>query len=145
MSLLKLLEQQTAGDAAAVPIREDDVSGKESSRPKTALYAATNLDAWETDEPHHYARDVGIAGTCFRRLDPDYYAWLRRKMDLAKKAADSGRITAQAFDVLRTRFNVIHAWAMEHLGEDALRVVVQVLDLKELCAAAARCRRWSAD
>jgi hypothetical protein len=73
---------------------------------------------------------LGTSGACFRRLDPDYYAWLRHKMELAKKAASTGRITAQAFDALRTRFNIIHAWAMDHLGEDALRVAVQVLDPK---------------
>ena len=65
MSLLKLLEQYAARDDATIPIREDDVRGKKSSRPETALFAATNLDAWETDEPHHYDRDVGIAGTAF--------------------------------------------------------------------------------
>ena len=130
MSLLKLLEEQTTGDDDTIPITEDDVPGTESSRRETALYAATNLESWEADEPHRYVRDVHVAGTCFRRLDPDYYAWLRRKMVLANKAAGSGRITTQAFDALRTRFNVIHTWAMDHLGEDALRVAIQVLDPK---------------
>ncbi len=86
MSLLKLLQEQT-GDDDTIPIREDAVSNKESSKRETVRYAVTNLESWETDEPHHYARDVGIDGTCFRRLDPDYYAWLRHKMELAKKAA----------------------------------------------------------
>ena len=85
MSLLKLLKEQT-GDGDTIPIREDAVSNKESSKRETVRYAVTNLESWETDEPHHYARDVGIDGTCFRRLDPDYYAWLRHKMELAKKA-----------------------------------------------------------
>ena len=34
-------------------------------------------------------------------------------MTLARKAADSGRLPAGAFEELRTRFNVIHAWAIE--------------------------------
>ena len=130
MSLLKLLEQYAGADDATIPIRGDDVPGRGSSGRETTLYAATNLESWETDEPHGYARDVGIDGTCFRRLDPDYYAWLRHKMDLAKKAAGAGRITAQVFDALRTRFNVIHAWAMEHLGEEALRSAIESLDPK---------------
>ena len=129
MSLLKLLQEQT-GDDDTIPIREDAVSNKESSKRETVRYAVTNLESWETDEPHHYARDVGIDGTCFRRLDPDYYAWLRHKMELAKKAAGERRITTQAFDALRTRFNVIHAWAMAHFGEEALRLAVQTLDPK---------------
>ncbi len=42
MSLLKLLHEQTAENHDKTSIRE-------------------------TDEPHHYARGVGISGTCFRR------------------------------------------------------------------------------
>ena len=51
-------------------------------------------------------------------------------MDLAKKRVGSGRLSAQAFDMLRTRFNEIHAWAIEHFGDEALRAAVQSLDPK---------------
>ena len=51
-------------------------------------------------------------------------------MELAKKAANSGRLPLQAFDALRTRFNAVHAWAMEHLGDEKLRSAVQALDPK---------------
>ena len=130
MSHLKLLKEQTAGDDDTIPNREDEVPDSRSSQWETALYAATNLESWETDEPHHYARDVRVAGTCFRRLDTDYYAWLRHKMELAKKAAGSGRLPARSFEALRTRFNVIHARAMAHLGEEALRTAIRLLDPK---------------
>ncbi len=130
MSLLNLFEQPTAGGDEPFTIEKQAAPVKESSKRRTELYVATNLKSWKTNEPHHFARDIGIDGTCFRRLDPDYYAWLRHKMELAKKAASSGHITAQAFDTLRTRFNEIHAWAMEHLGEEALRTAVRSLDPK---------------
>ena len=130
MSHLKRIEDHTTGDDP-IPIREQDVPGKESRRRETALYASTNLTFFETSQPHDYGRDfVGVFGTCFRRLDPDYYAWLRHRMDLAKKRVGSGRLSAQAFDMLRTRFNEIHAWAIEHLGDEALRAAVQSLDPK---------------
>ena len=51
-------------------------------------------------------------------------------MTLDRKAADSGRLPAGAFEELRTRFNAIHAWAIERFGEDALRSAVQALDPK---------------
>ena len=122
MSLLEILERQTVGG--------NDVADPDSSKRGIALYAATNLQSWETAEPDHFATDIGIDGTCFRRLDPDYYAWLRHKMDLAKKALSIGQLSAPAFDKLRTRFNAIHAWAIEHLGEEALRSAVPSLDPK---------------
>ena len=130
MGILKRLEDQTTGDDP-IPIRADDAPGKESRKRETALYASTNLTFFETNRPHDYGRDyVAFFGTCFRRLDPDYYAWLRHKMDLAKKAASSGGITTETFDTLRTRFNVIHAWAIAYLEEEALCSALQSLDLK---------------
>ena len=130
MGILKRLEDQTTGNDP-IPIREDDAPGKESRKRETALYASTNLTFFETNRPLDYGRDyVAFFGTCFRQLDPDYYAWLRNKMELAKQAAGSGRFTAEAFDKLRTRFNEIHAWAIEHLGDEALRAAVQSLDPK---------------
>lgn len=130
MSLLKLFKEQTAGDDDTVPATQSETPDGCSSPRGPALYVATNLESWETHEPHHHARDVGIAGTCFRQLDPDYYAWLRHKMNLVRKAAGSGSLQAQAFDALRTKFNVVHVWAMEHLGEEALRAAVRSLDPK---------------
>ncbi|MBI5843189.1 MAG: hypothetical protein HZB23_00805 [Deltaproteobacteria bacterium] len=99
--------------------------------PAPALFIATTLDSWETDKPRYFARDVGVCGVRFRRLDPEYYAWLRHKMECARKAAQSGRLPALAFDELRTRFNEIHAWAMKHLGEASLLAAVKSLDPKD--------------
>jgi len=145
VSLLRIMTEQTAGariqnqsdDQAPAAVSEqetlhesarDDVPAGYAITQRTALYAATNLESWETDKPHHFARDVGIDGTCFRRLDPDYYAWLRHKMDAAKKAMGSGRLPSQAFETLRCRFNGIHAWAMECFGEEPLRSAVRALN-----------------
>ncbi len=131
MSLLEILERQKAGDDDPIPIRKDDAPATESSKRETALYASTNLTFFETKRPQDYGRDyVGVFGTCFRRLDPDYYAWLRHKMDLARKATQSGRSAAPAFDKLRARFNAVHAWAIDHLGEKVLRSAVQSFNLK---------------
>ncbi len=51
-------------------------------------------------------------------------------MDLAKKTTGSGRLPTRSFDVQRTRFNAVHAWAMARLEEEALRSAVQSLDPK---------------
>lgn len=109
MGLLKIMMEQAA--AETVPNRpsrreaeaadrgkeEKNQAGdrpKDDSRRGPALFAVTNLTFWETDKPRYYARDVGIDGACFRRLDPEYYAWLRHKMTLAGKAAARAPCTA---------------------------------------------------
>jgi len=146
VSLLRIMTEQTGGDTTPIEVGEatpnvsvkkieresdkDDVPDEDETKQETALYAATNLESWDTDRPHYYARDVGIDDICFRRLDPDYYAWLRYKMALAKRAVDSGRISSSAFEMLRARFNDIRAWGMEHFGEGTLLSAIQSLDPK---------------
>jgi len=139
VSLLKLMMEQTAGGTIPIDISEtesknkscaEDITTCEQTTQEAMLFVATNLKSWETLTPEYYARDVSVDDACYRRLDPDYYAWLRYRMALAKKAADSGRISLSAFDRLRTRFDSIHTWAVCRFGEDALRSAIQSLDVK---------------
>jgi hypothetical protein len=100
------------------------MTGNRSETDATALYVATDLTCWETDAPRMWAADVGIDGTCFRRLDPEFYAWLRQQVARAQRAFDLGRLAHEAFEQIRCRFNEVHAWAMAHLGEAVLLAAV---------------------
>jgi hypothetical protein len=112
-------------DTCAVP-----VSVPVSPPSGTALYVATNLAQWSTDQPAVFARDVQINDTAYRRLDPEFYAWLRSKMTLARMTQQAGRIDAGEYDQIRCRFNAIHQWAIEHFGEQSLLDAVRVLDAR---------------
>ena len=96
-----------------------------------ALFVATTLEAWDTDEPHIYARDVTLDGVCYRRLDPEYYAWLRHRMTMARAAAEAGKLPGPAFTRLRAAFNAVHTWATDHMGEQVLAAAVAELDAKQ--------------
>jgi hypothetical protein len=98
--------------------------------PCTFLFVSTSLDSWTTGQPEIFARDVQINDTAYRRLDPEYYAWLRSRMNLAKLAAGAGRLSLDAFDELREKFNAVHNWAIAHFGEDTLREAVRNLDTR---------------
>jgi len=102
----------------------------EHASPAPALFVATDLERFETTDPDAYAADVAISGRCYRRLDPPYYAWLRRSMALAKKALDAGRLAATVFETLRAKFNEIHAWAVARFGEAALLAAAKAFDPK---------------
>jgi hypothetical protein len=56
----------------------------------------------------------------YRRLDPEYFAWLRARMFTVKRAANAGYVSPAAFDELRARFNVIQGQAIDLFGEAAL-------------------------
>jgi hypothetical protein len=97
----------------------------------TALFVATTLESWPTGQPHAFARDVQINDTAYRRLDPEYYAWLRSKMNLAKLAADAGQLGHDEFEELRRRFNAVHDWVIEHFGDGALIDAIRNLDARD--------------
>ena len=89
------------------------------------LFVATSLATWTTANPEQFARDFQINDTVYRRLDPEYYIWLRSRMVAAKRAASIGHLDAAAFEDLRVRFNAVHAWAVEHFSEAHLLAAVR--------------------
>ncbi|MCS6954532.1 MAG: hypothetical protein NZM33_16955 [Bryobacteraceae bacterium] len=52
-------------------------------------------------------------------------------MNLAKLAAGAGRLSSEAFDELREKFNAVHEWAVAHFGEETLREAVRNLDTRD--------------
>jgi hypothetical protein len=95
------------------------------------MFVSTALELWWTDRPAMFARDFQINDTVYRRLDPEYFAWLRSRMTLAKGAAIAGRIPLAAFEELRVRFNAIQEWATARLGEGVLLEAVRHLNPRD--------------
>jgi hypothetical protein len=89
------------------------------------LFVSSTLATWTTANPAWFARDFQIDDTVYRRLDPEYYTWLRSRMTLAKAAATAGRLNAAAFEDLRIRFNAVHEWAVQRFGERELLAAVR--------------------
>jgi hypothetical protein len=92
------------------------------------LMVATNLDSWVADDPR-FGYEV-ILDTCYRQLDRPYYAWLRHRMENARAAHRSGNLDNVTFNALRTKFNVIHAWAISHIGEEALKQAIRTTNVR---------------
>ena len=111
------LQEQCADSTPAAP-------DGNSSRHR---FVSSTLSTWTTAKSEWFARDVQIDDTVYRRLDPEYYAWLRSRMVLAKKAATAGHLDVAAFEDLRIRFNAVHEWAVQHLGEERLLTAVGTL------------------
>jgi len=92
------------------------------------LWVATDLDSFEEYDPR-----FGCELNCdpvYRMLDASYYAWLRHRMENARKVHESGTLDDAAFNTLRERFNIIHTWAVRHIGEDALRTAIRTTNAK---------------
>jgi hypothetical protein len=92
------------------------------------LWVATDLDSFEEFDPR-FGHEIDCTPV-YRMLDAAYYAWLRHRMENAKKAHDAGRLDDETFEVLRTRFNTIHTWAVRHIGAEELRKAVRTTNTK---------------
>lgn len=94
-----------------------------------SLYVATDLSCWEPTSDNltqiGEARDITVDQRVYRRLDPDYYAFLRRRMEQAK-----AKLPPETFRALADRFNTIHARALSSFGQEALLSALRTLDLR---------------
>ena len=126
--LVSLLDPVTSG----VPVdqREKSETGTLEHGARTEVYVSTDLRMWRTDRPWIFARDVQINDTAYRRLDPDYYAWLRSRMTMARLASNAGRISREAYEDLRKNFNALQEWAIRRYGEPELLEAVRNLDTR---------------
>lgn len=127
------LEVASNSISSGVPLGNDgkNGAGTREHRPASALFVSTSLQSWIASEPHAFARDVQINDTAYRRLDPEYYAWLRSRMNLARSAHSAGKLDGKSYQDLRSKFNRVHEWAMAQLGERALTGAVRDLDARD--------------
>jgi hypothetical protein len=94
------------------------------------LYVATDLSTWAPKCPERIARDCQIDDIVYRRLDPEYFAWLRARMFTVKRAADAGNVPLAAFGEIRARFNGLQSQAIDLFGEAALVAAVGSFDFE---------------
>ena len=93
-----------------------------------AYFASTSLDLREIDNPDQQPRDIYVENVCYRRVDPAYFAWLRRRMESARRAFDAGKLPKAQWDELRGRFNRLQEWAIAHYGTQALQAAIRSFD-----------------
>ncbi len=92
------------------------------------LWVSTDLKTSCPPDAGFVARDCQINGRCYRRLDPEYFAWLTFRMHAIKDAAAAGRVPADSFEELRQLFNALQARAIKAFGEKELLGALRNLD-----------------
>jgi hypothetical protein len=95
---------------------------------KSALWVSTDLWMWWPTDPSFIARDCQINDRCYRRLDPEYFAWLKLRMHAVKAAADARRTSKESFDELRAPFNDVQHEAISMFGEETLVRAIRAHD-----------------
>lgn len=94
------------------------------------IWVSTDLFLLTPCDPEALARDLQINDRCYRRLDPEYFAWLKVRMHALRAAVIAGRVPGAAFEAIRLRFNEVQAQAITTLGEADLLRAVRALDVE---------------
>ena len=93
------------------------------------MWVSTDLKMWWPRDPTFIARDCQVDDRYFRRLDPEYFAWLRYRVLTVSAAVASGRVAADAFEELRSAFYAVQALALDTFGEAVLREALGWIDI----------------
>jgi len=102
-----------------------------NSRVPECPWVSTDLQTIHPKAIWRLAPDCEINGRCYRKLDPEYFAWLRSRMLEVKAAHKAGRVPQAAFDELRARFNELQETAIALFGEKALQDALRALRAAE--------------
>ena len=92
------------------------------------LFVATDLD---TQMLSGRKSDVVHGDKIYRRLSPDYFAWLRLRMQTAQTAFRNKRLSPVKWDALRQRFNYIQEQAVTLFGKRTLKTACENLKVSQ--------------
>lgn len=106
-------ETRTGADAA------------EPSECRPRLFVSTDLESRNFDWLRLDETDVERGGKTFRRLTPEYFAWLRSRMVKAQAARQAGKLSEEAWNTLRQRFNSLQEAAIGEFGKERLQEVLR--------------------
>ena len=78
-----------------------------------AMYVASDLEHWTTDEPHIWADKVTIHGKKFTRLTPASLTLFRKRIAKAETACAVGKLPLDAFGRIVDAFCPVYAFAVQ--------------------------------
>ena len=99
---------------------------KECVEPPPVYYVATDLDCRKFQTVN--CQDIDHYGKVYRKLAPEYFAWLRSRMLLARSAHKSGKFNDTDWNILRGRFNDLQEVAIRKFGKDVLEKALKSFD-----------------
>ena len=80
-------------------------------------YVSTDLRMVELTSRDARSQDKIIEGTTYRKLDAQYFVWIERRIEIAQKAAEKGKISDAALQKLMSQFRQIRNWVDENIED----------------------------
>jgi len=91
----------------------------------SAVFVSTGLDIREIQAASYRTQDIEIEGALFRRLTPEYFAWLHSRMVTVQAAHKAGKLLGEGWNTLRQRFNALQELAIREFGKESLLEVLR--------------------
>jgi len=91
-------------------------------------YVSTDLRMIELNTREARQQDMVVDNTSYRRLEAQYFVWIENRMELARKAAQNGKISNEALRSLLTRFQQIKDWVDENIDSSNLVAVRRLFE-----------------
>jgi len=129
MSLMKTMIAHL-GNEDECPVQSPDPPVEEVSVAPKVLCVATDLESRHLEYEEGGNRDIEYEEKIYRRLDPEYFTWLRSRMVAAGNAHKAGKLSDNRWNILRERFNRIQKLAIQEFGEDDLQEAIRGMDLR---------------
>lgn len=89
------------------------------------VFVATDLEIKEYAWVRTNETDIERGGKVFRRLSPEYFAWLRSRTVTARAAHKAGKLPEEAWNTLRQRFNALQELAIREFGKESLQEILR--------------------
>ena len=103
------------------PSEQSHKPAENISTQEPALFVSTDLETTQFEWAITSASDVEYSGKIYRRLDPEYFAWLRSRMLAAQSAFKAGKLPETKWESLKNRFNPLQEYAVQKFGKEHLQ------------------------
>jgi len=99
------------------------------------VFVATDLEIKEFAWVRTNETDIEREGKDFRRLSPEYFAWLRSRTVTARAAHKAGKLHNETWNTLRQRFNALQELAIREGKPPGSPAVIFSEELPTTCAS----------
>lgn len=123
------VKNQTIPDDAGAATPNPDKRPSEPAKPSSenpgsespTLYVSTNLQYRFLSDTKNLARDLMLNDVVYRRLDLQFYCWLRYKMSRLAQAYQRGELPEDRYISVLTPFMVVKAQALADYGDSEIQ------------------------
>jgi hypothetical protein len=97
----------------------------------THLYVSTSLLYFESPKSAPLGPDFRWHGITYRKLDPQYFSWLKSRIDSLAQITDTTRLAPESYIETLNLFSSIQSWVLQRIDKDKLDAMVEAFNKEQ--------------